>query len=98
MKQFCRDCRYAQIYTFHIMGRDIEACCCSLTKKCTHADSDTCGYCNDDLSNYEICYNCEYYLGGMDWGLFCSHKDHYHHLGKFNDNACKNFKRKQVEE
>ena len=97
MKQLCRDCRYAQIYTFPIHGENIETCCCSLTRQCTHADRDTCEYCNADLSSYEICYNCEYYLGGGDWGLSCSHKDGFYLICKFNDNACKHFKRKQVE-
>ena len=59
-----------------------------------------CSCFNRDLSEYSICYNCKYCIGAGDWGLFCSHKDishkdMYHHLGKFNDYACERFERKQ---
>jgi hypothetical protein len=46
------------------------------------------------LSGYDICYNCKYYGGGGDWGLFCSHKGMYHHLGKFSDDPCDYYEKK----
>ena len=50
---------------------------------------------NKDLSQYNICYNCKYFGGGSDWGLFCSHEDMYHHLGNFNDVPCDHYIRKE---
>lgn len=90
----CRKCKYAQIFNIG----DVETCCCVLVSVITKPDEENdCSCFNKDLSEYKICYNCEFYLGGSDWGLFCSHKDHYNHLGKFSDRACKHFKRKLVE-
>ena len=37
-----------------------------------------CGYHNVDVSQMEICLNCEHYLGGGDWGLSCAKE--YHRL------------------
>ena len=43
------------------------------------------------LSNYVV---GKYYFGGSDWGLFCSHKDMYHHLGRFCDDPCDYYEKK----
>ena len=86
----CKDCQYVWDNT---AWNDIA--CCSLTRVVVRPDIEAdCPVFNKDLSEYNICYNCKYYVGGGDWGLFCSHKDTYHHLGKFNDEACECFERK----
>lgn len=85
----CRDCQYGQINTWNMKDKLIEVCCCELTRTCMEPDVEhDCGCFNADLSEYDICYNCKYYRGGGDWGLFCSHENMYHHLGKFNDEPC----------
>lgn len=95
----CRDCQYAQIKSWQIKDKMVENCCCGLTNYITMPDKEGgCGYFNRDLSEYDICYNCRYYRGGGDWGLFCSHGDMYHHLGKFNDKPCKRYEKKIIAE
>ena len=92
----CNDCRYVLSGEYHARGKEprIEYVC-TLTRVLVSADKDhDCQCHNRDLSEYDICYNCKYYMGGGDWGLFCSHEDMYHHLGKFNDDACERFERK----
>lgn len=61
---------------------------CSLTNLCVNEETDSCIMFNKDLSELEICYNCKYYIGYHDWGMFCSHDDMYHHIGNFNDAPC----------
>jgi hypothetical protein len=51
-----------------------------------------CAYYNVDVSQKEICMNCEYYLGGGDWGLACS--KHYHRLPSATTEACKDFSKR----
>ena len=63
--------------------------CCMLTHVVVNPEADiNCNLFNKDLSEYDICYNCEFYGGGSDWGLFCSKEENYHHLGNFNDAPC----------
>lgn len=84
----CRDCKYCQMYKESIGT-------CTLTRSVVDADKGhSCTCYNRDLSKYAICYNCKYYIGGGDWGLFCSHKDMYHHLGKFCDDPCEKYEKK----
>jgi len=90
----CKDCKYAQNIGYEIAG--IECCTCSLTRRVMNANAESeCNCYNRDLSEYDICYNCKYYHGGGDWGLFCSHSDMYHHLGKFSDESCGRYERRQ---
>lgn len=49
----------------------------------------------DVLDKNYILGHCTYYGGGGDWGLFCSHNDMYHHLGKFSDEPCRYYARKE---
>lgn len=83
----CAKCRYIQrsIYGYG---------CCELTRAVVNPEKEhECPYHNKDLSGYDICYNCRYYGGGGDWGLFCSHPEQYHHLGKFDDEPCRYYVR-----
>lgn len=89
----CEDCRHSESSAFTHNGFNYVVC--TLTRRAMNPKADvTCGCFNRDLSGYNICYNCKYYIGGGDWGLFCSHKDMYHHLGKFSDESCEKFERK----
>ncbi len=88
----CRNCQYVQISEYKIKGKDVEMGCCELTRAVVNPDVENDCICfNRDLSGFDICYNCRHYIGGGDWGLFCSNKDMYHHLVKFNDKACERF-------
>lgn len=81
----CKDCKYS--------GGDF----CELTHLCIspNKEHNKCPYYyNANFLTNDICYNCKYYGGGNDWGLFCSHKEMYHHLGKFNDPPCKYYEKK----
>lgn len=92
----CINCMYASS-CYEISG--IACCTCSLTSRVMNANAEhKCGCFNNDLSEYDICYNCTYYIGGGDWGLFCSHKDMYHHLGKFSDEPCDRYERRTSDE
>ena len=92
----CKDCKYAQGSGYEIAG--IKCCTCSLTRRVMNENAESeCNCYNRDLSEYDICYNCKYYIGGGDWGLFCSHKDMYHHLGKFSDEPCERYEKKDGE-
>lgn len=93
----CRDCQYSYSTEFTASADkpSVNICICTLTNYIVIPDVENdCNCSNKDLSEYDICYNCKYYRGGSDWGLFCSHKDMYHHLGKFSDKACERFERK----
>ena len=92
----CKDCKYAKDSN---KISNLEYCTCSLTRWVMKANAESnCNCFNKDLSKYDICYNCKYYGGGGDWGLFCSHKDMYHHLGKFSDEPCKRYERREPNE
>ena len=87
----CKDCKYS-IAENNSNGRG----CCTLTNYVVKTNKEhNCKCFNKDLSDYDICYNCSHYLGGSDWGLFCSHKEKYHHLGKFNDAPCEYYEKKE---
>ncbi len=93
----CIDCNYSQTSTYEVKGKTISNTCCDLTHYLVKADVEhNCPCFNADLSQYDICYNCTYYGGGGDWGLFCSHPDNYYHLGKFNDKPCQHYKKKAL--
>lgn len=99
MVSICKDCMYSD--PFEIKNKDgttKEYLCCTLSNRVLPMDAHgNCGCFNVDLSEYDICYNCKYYGGGNDWGLFCSHKDMYHHLGNFNDVPCERYEKRKVD-
>lgn len=87
----CKDCMYAVSLAF--TSGAFNYACCTLTRRIVNPETEVrCNCFNRDLSEYNICYNCKYYIGGGDWGLFC--EKHYHHLGKFNDDPCKDYEKK----
>ena len=99
--QNCKSCKYGQIGQFRVNAgsgseKVNEWVTCELTNLVYTTDYvKECSCYNRDLSGYDLCYNCEYYLGGSDWGLFCSHKEMYNHIGKFNDSPCKYYIKKR---
>lgn len=91
----CKDCKYSSD-VYELSNK--ECCTCYLTRYVMDANIEReCNCYNHDLSQYDICYNCKYYGGGGDWGLFCSHEDMYHHLGKFSDKPCERYEKKEGE-
>lgn len=90
----CENCIHSESSVFTHNGFNYVVC--TLTREVMKTDV-VCNCYNRDLSEYDICYNCKYYIGGGDWGLFCSHKDMYHHLGKFFDEPCKRYEKKEGE-
>lgn len=95
----CKDCKYCEISNFKFQGKSYSNACCLLSHYAIKPNvKHNCKCFNIDLSEYDICYNCKYYSGGGDWGLFCSHKDMYHHLGTFNDKPCKYYEKAKKRE
>lgn len=47
---------------------------------------------DDDVKHMSICYNCQYWLGGGDWGLSCA-KNYYHCSTNGFDEACDRFEK-----
>lgn len=90
----CENCIHSESSAFTHNGFNYVVC--TLTREVMKTDV-VCNCYNRDLSEYDICYNCKYYIGGGDWGLFCSHKDMYHHLGKFSDEPCKRYEKMEDE-
>ncbi len=92
----CRECDYAERSTWERDGKNFDITCCVLTNYVVKANEEgKCSFFNKDLSGYDICYNCNYYRGGSDWGLFCAHKENYHHLGQFNDKPCEYYEKRK---
>lgn len=90
----CKNCQFVIA-----MNESNARGCCTLTRYVVQTDKEhECPCFNRDLSEYDICYNCEYYSGGGDWGLFCYHKGMYHHLGKFSDDPCEYYQKKKAKE
>ena len=92
----CKDCRYSYTTSFEAKNNTVTITVCTLTNIIVIPDKEN--YCecfNRDLSKYDICYNCKYYRGGRDWGLFCAHDKMYHHLGNFSDYPCDYYERKE---
>lgn len=48
---------------------------------------------NIKVEDMDICYNCQHWIGGGDWGLSCTKNYYYASSNGFNT-ACKQFERK----
>lgn len=96
----CKDCKYCEISNFKFQGKSYSNACCLLSHRAIIKPNveHNCKCFNIDLSEYDICYNCKYYGGGGDWGLFCLHKDMYYHLGEFRDEPCEYYKKAKKRE
>ena len=93
MENTCDTCKYCQKGEMPTKNGTYSYTMCSLTSVLMKPNG-SCEYCNKDLSQENICYNCKHYGGGHDWGLFCS--KHYNHLGMFNDEPCDDFEKKKI--
>ena len=66
---------------------------CKLRKMYPQKTIENCEWHNKDISNEKICCNCEFFLGGGDWGLSC--KKDYYTLVDSVSKACENFSKKE---
>lgn len=57
-------------------------------KACTYIKTD------NDVSDMNICFNCQNWIGGGDWGLSCK-KDYYNCNTNGFKEACSHFIKKQ---
>lgn len=82
----CKDCKYIYKDTG---WNDVNVC------KITHKVNPISCYIenNDDIEHLHICYNCQYWLGGGDWGLSCT-KNYYNCSSNGFHEACEQFERK----
>lgn len=80
----CKDCKYEYAGSCTLRHVEVNA-----------YTEHNCQCFNRDLSEYDMCYNCKYYGGGSDFGMFCSHEEMYNHLGKFNDEPCGYYEKKE---
>lgn len=65
---------------------------CHITRVCNMT---SCTYLTDDdkVEDMDICYNCQHWIGGGDWGLSCA-KNYYNCSHNGFDIACEQFERK----
>ena len=97
----CKDCKYFQnthvekVVTVHneiIPEHDYSACV--ITHRVIHDFNKK--YCEanvEDIDSMDICYNCEYWIGGGDWGLSCTQEYEVALSNGFTP-ACNRFKRR----
>ena len=69
------DCNYCKYYQKPIpTAQNLSTSMCQITHVC---NPKSCSLENDDdVADMEICFNCEYWIGGGDWGLSCM-QDYY---------------------
>lgn len=79
----CKNCKYYKELDFGM---------CDITHMC---NTKSCTLPSDEIvKQLHICYNCQHWFGGGDWGLSCA-KDYYNcDTNGFNE-ACKQFERKK---
>ena len=65
---------------------------CKITNIC---NMQSCTYITDGdkVEDMDICYNCQHWIGGGDWGLSCT-KNYYNCSYNGFDIACEQFERK----
>lgn len=84
----CKNCRY-----FSEQNDGIVFGSCNITHIC---NTKSCALPSDeDVKYLNICYNCQYWHGGGDWGLSCD-KNYYNCSSNGFDKACEQFKRKST--
>ena len=85
----CKNCKY-YLSSINYYGMSM----CNISHVCYPK---FCGLISDnDVKDMDICYNCEYWIGGGDWGLSCE-VDYYNCSANGFDPACENFRRKKHE-
>ena len=79
----CKKCKYYD--SFQRLCKVMRVC---NTKSCTLPSDEI-------VEDLNICFNCQHWIGGGDWGLSCS-KNYYNCSSNGFDKACEQFKRKSV--
>ena len=86
----CKNCRY-----FNERNDGIVFGSCDITHMC---NTKSCTLPSDEVvENLPICYNCQHWYGGGDWGLSCVKNYHNCSSNGF-DRACEQFERKNKAE
>lgn len=81
----CENCKYL----VEIHGRFAYSVC-DVTNRINPV---SCNIVSDDnVKHMNICYNCQYWLGGGDWGLSCA-KNYYNYSTNGFDEACDQFEK-----
>lgn len=83
----CKNCKY-----FSELNHDFYCGRCDITnvyntKSCTLSS-------DEDVEHLPICYNCQHWYGGGDWGLSCA-KHYYNCSNNGFDKACEQFEGKK---
>ena len=87
----CEICKYLRKADDFVWGAPSNIWgACNITNRCNPT---SCNLSYAEIENMEICFNCEYWLGGGDWGLSCS-KNYYDCNSNGFRKACEQFKRK----
>jgi hypothetical protein len=86
----CRNCKYLN-FNFSKDNTSFFYCVCAITNR---INPKPCNITNDeDVKGMDICYNCQHWIGGGDWGLSCAKKYYNYSMNGF-DKACEEFERK----
>jgi hypothetical protein len=88
----CKYCHYCKVDFYGQKDKLVALPFCDIThrvnpKSCEDILSD------EEVKDMEICYNCQYWIGGGDWGLSCQ-KNYYDCSTNGFCEACKEFKKK----
>lgn len=84
----CKICRYFKVGSDNF-SHDV----CDVTNVC---DPTSCDIVSDEeVETMNICYNCQHWYGGGDWGLSCA-KNYYNCSVNGFDKACEQFERKSA--
>lgn len=82
----CKNCRY-----FNERNDGIVFGSCNITHIC---NTKSCTLPSDEVvESLPICFNCQHWYGGGDWGLSCS-KNYYNCSSNGFDKACEQFEKK----
>ena len=83
----CKNCKY-----FNERNDGIVFGSCNITHMC---NTKSCTIPSDDyVEQLHICYNCQHWYGGGDWGLSCA-KNYYDCSTNGFREACKQFERRK---
>ena len=84
----CKDCKY-RFKTSESFVSSI----CKISHICNTVRCDIIS--DEDIENMHICFNCEHWLGGGDWGLSCR-RNYYNCNSNGFAEACEEFIRKKA--
>lgn len=83
----CKNCKYWR----KLEDRFVDNMC-NITHMC---NTKSCTLPSDEVvESLPICYNCQHWYGGGDWGLSCA-KNYYNCSSNGFDEACEQFERRK---